>query len=123
MPALVRPREDAVFGGPLGDGPRPRAGSRSPTRPPERGVAIVFDRAVFPHAWLWQVYGGWRGHHHLALEAWTSHPMELEAAVGAGRARVLQPGEELATEVAFVLFGGLDTVTHVGGEDEGFAVR
>lgn len=49
--------------------------------------------------------------------------MELEAAVEAGRARLLQPGEELVTDVAFVLFGGLDTVGHVGGEAEGFVVR
>ena len=48
--------------------------------------------------------------------------MELGAALEAGRARVLQPGAELVTEVAFVLFGGIDTVTRVGGEAEGFAV-
>ena len=83
----------------------------------------MFDRDVFPHAWLWQVYGGWRGHHHVALEAWTSHPMEIGAAVEAGRARVLRPGEELGTEVAFVLHRGLDAVSHVGGEAEGFVVR
>ena len=83
----------------------------------------MFDRDVFPHAWLWQVYGGWRGHHHVALEAWTSRPMEIGAAVEAGRARVLRPGEELGTEVAFVLHRGLDAVSHVGGEAEGFVVR
>ena len=49
--------------------------------------------------------------------------MELEAALEAGRARVLQPGEDLVTEVAFVLYRDLDTVAHVGGEAEGFAVR
>ncbi len=119
--SLVRTREDGVFGGHWAlDLPEGwLALTDTATR---RGVAIVFDRRVFPHAWLWQVYGGWRGHHHVALEAWTSHPMELGAALEAGRARVLQPGAELVTEVAFVLFGGIDTVTRVGGEAEGFAV-
>jgi len=120
--ALVRPREDAVFGGHWAVD-LPEGWLALTDTAAGRGVAITFDRAVFPHAWLWQVYGGWRGHHHLALEAWTSHPMELEAAVEAGRARLLQPGEELVTDVAFVLFGGLDTVGHVGGEAEGFVVR
>jgi len=86
------------------------------------GVAIVFDRTVFPHAWLWQVYGGWRGHPHLALEPWTSHPMELEAARAAGRARVLQPGESLETDIAFVLFAGLDGVAGVRRKGDAFVV-
>ena len=77
------------------------------------GLPIVFDRAVFPHAWLWQVYGGWRGHHHLALEAWTSLPMDLEGAQSAGTARTLAPGGTLETRVTFVLYEGLDRVTGV----------
>ena len=120
--AAVRPREDAVFGGHWAVD-LPEGWLALTNMATRRGVAIAFDRKVFPHAWLWQVYGGWRGHHHVALEAWTSHPMELEAALEAGRARVLQPGEDLVTEVAFVLYHGLDTVAHVGGEAEGFAVR
>ncbi|HEY4752941.1 MAG TPA: hypothetical protein VIH37_06615, partial [Candidatus Limnocylindrales bacterium] len=78
-----------------------------------RGVAIVFDPEVFPHAWLWQVYGGWRGHQLLALEPWTGYPQDLEGAIAAGRARVLAPGERLETWVAFALHEGLDRVTGV----------
>ena len=78
---------------------------------------------VFPHAWLWQVYGGWRGHHHVALGPWTSHPMQLEAAEAAGRARILQPGEALETDVAFAVFSGLDAVTEVQRRVRGFVVR
>lgn len=118
----VRPREDAVFGGHWATDLREGWLALTDTAT-KRGLGIVFDRDVFPHAWLWQVYGGWRGHHHVALEAWTSHPMEIGAAVEAGRARVLRPGEELETEVAFVLHRGLDAVSHVGGEAEGFVVR
>ena len=88
-----------------------------------RGIAVAFDRDVFPFAWLWQVYGGWRGHHHLALEAWTSRPMDLEGAIAAGTARSLDPGEALETEVAFVLHEGLDAVRAVERVADGFVVR
>ncbi len=118
----VRAREDAVFGGHWATD-LPEGWLALTNTLTRRGVAIVFDREVFPHAWLWQVYGGWRGHHHVALEAWTSHPMELVAAIEAGRERVLEPDEELVTEVAFVVYRDLDAVTHVGGHAEGFAVR
>jgi galactose mutarotase-like enzyme len=88
-----------------------------------RGVALAFDRAVLPHAWLWQVYGGWRGHHHLALEPWTSHPQQLEAAVAAGRARFLEPGEVLETDAALVLVEGLDRVSAVERSGDDVRVR
>lgn len=120
--SLVRGREAAVFGGhwatDLPDGWLALTDTAS-----RRGVAIVFDRTVFPHAWLWQVYGGWRGHHHVALEAWTSHPMDLDGAMAAGRARTLAPGEVLETEVALVLHAGLDAVHGVDRTGEGIAVR
>jgi hypothetical protein len=88
-----------------------------------RGVALVFDHEVFPHAWVWQVYGGWRGHELLALEPWTSHPQDLEGAVAAGRARVLAPGERLETWVAFVLHEGLERVSGVERGEDGLEVR
>ena len=76
-----------------------------------RGVAIVFDREVFPHAWLWQVFGGWRGHQLLALEPWTSHPQDIDGALAVGQARELAPGHTLETGVAFVLHEGLARVS------------
>jgi hypothetical protein len=117
----VRPREAAVFGGHWATDLRDGWLALTDTSA-RRGVAIVFDPAVFPHAWLWQVYGGWRGHHHLALEPWTSHPQQLEDAVNAGRARVLAPGETLETEVAFVLYEGLVGVSTVERWPDGFIV-
>jgi galactose mutarotase-like enzyme len=119
---LVREREAAVFGGhwatDLADGWLALTDGST-----HRGVALAFDRQVFPHAWLWQVYGGWRAHHHLALEPWTSHPQQLEDAVAAGRARWLAPGESLETDAAFVLFEGLDRVESVDRVGGGFRVR
>ena len=120
--SLVRDRDAGVFGGhwatDLPDGWL--ALTDTATR---RGVAVVFDSQVFPHAWLWQVYGGWRGHHHLAAEAWTSHPMDLPGALAAGRARTLDTGAVLETDVAFVLHEGLDRVRDVQRIRGEFAVR
>ena len=118
----VRPASDAVFGGHWATDLR-RGWLALTDTATHRGVAMAFSTDVFPHAWLWQVYGGWRGHHHLCLEPWTSHPMQLGEAQAAGRARILQPGESLETEVAFVLFGGLDRVASVDREAGGFVVR
>jgi len=117
----ILPAEAAVFGGhwatDLADGWLALTDTAS-----GRGIALVFPREVFPHAWLWQVYGGWRGHHHLCLEPWTGYPMQLEEAAAAGRARVLGPGESLEAEVAFVLYGGLDRVTSVAARGAGFEI-
>lgn len=117
----VRPAADAVFGGhwatdlPAGWLALTDTASR-------RGLAIVFPRDVFPHAWLWQVYGGWRGHHHVCLEPWSAHPMQLDRAVEAGLARVLAPGESVEAEVAFIVFDGLDAVAVVERDGDVFRV-
>lgn len=119
---FARSREAGVFGGHWATD-LPQGWLALTDTATRRGVAIAFDRRIFAHAWLWQVYGGWRGHHHVALEPWTSHPMELEAARTAGRARVLAPGEAIETEVAFVLHAGLDGVTAVERRGDRFLVR
>jgi hypothetical protein len=75
-----------------------------------RGFGLVFDREVFPVVWLWQVFGGWRGYYHAAMEAWTSYPGTLADAVAAGRARVMQPGDIVETTVHAVLYGGVHGV-------------
>jgi hypothetical protein len=118
----VRPREAVVFGGHWATDLTGGWVALTDTSS-RRGVAVVFDRAVFPHVWLWQVYGGWRAHHHVALEPWTSHPQQLEEAVAAGRARVLQPGAALETEAALTVFSGLDGVTSVERSRDGLVVR
>ena len=120
--ARVLPRTAAVFGGHWATDLRAGWLSLTDTAA-RRGVALAFSREVFPHAWLWQVYGGWRGHHHVCLEPWTGYPMQLEEAAAAGRARVLAPGAALDAEVAFVLFEGLAGVASVEPAADGFAVR
>ena len=120
--SLVRGREAAVFGGHWATD-LPEGWLALTDAAARRGVAIAFDPGVFPHAWLWQVYGGWRGHHHVALEAWTSHPMDLEGAMAAGRARTLAPGERLETEVLFALHDGLGRVRSVERDGATVLVR
>lgn len=119
---LVRPATDAVFGGHWATG-LPDGWLALTDTATGRGVAISFPTAVFPLAWLWQVYGGWRGHHHVALEPWTSRPMQLDEAVAAGTARESAPGEESRAEVAFIVYGGVRGVAAVERAGDGFVVR
>lgn len=88
-----------------------------------RGLAIVFSLEVFRAAWLWQVYGGWRDHYHVALEPWTGHPMQLDDAVARGTADLLAPAETRTATVAFVVFDGKTSVTGVETAPEGVVVR
>ncbi len=91
------------------------AGWLAVTDPASRsGFAMSFDRTVFPVAWLWGVYGGWRGLYTVALEAWTAHPPRLDEVIAAGRERILAPGESLATELKFIAFDGIGSVAEVG---------
>jgi hypothetical protein len=90
------------------------AGWLAVTDPATRsGFAMSFDPLVFPVAWLWGVYGGWRGLYVAALEAWTAHPPRLDEVISAGRARTLEPGESLETEIRFIAFEGVDSVAEV----------
>ena len=77
------------------------------------GFAMSFDPDVFPVAWLWGVYGGWRGVYAIALEAWTAHPARLDEVIAVGRARTLAPGEAIETEVRFIAFDGVSSVEGV----------
>jgi hypothetical protein len=79
----------------------------------EAGVGFVFPREVFPVVWCWMVYGGWRGHHHVALEPWTGWPHQLDRAVAVGRHRTLAPGAALECETSVVLYHGVRTVSDI----------
>src|ERR1700756_696048 len=81
-----------------------------------RGFGLVFDRSVFPVIWLWLVYGGWRGYYQAIMEPWTGYPSALAEAVAAGRARSLKPDQTLATAVAAVLYGGVESVSRLGAD-------
>lgn len=76
--------------------------------------ALVFDREVFPHCWLFASYGGWRNHNVAVLEPCTGYPVNFEAMQAAGRQRTLAPGQTLATDVTFIVQQGIDRVAAVG---------
>lgn len=118
----VRAREAAVFGGHWAT--NLAHGWLALTDTTDRhGVAVAFETTVFKHAWLWQVYGGWRGHHHVCLEPWTGYPMQLDEAIAAGRASLLAPAESIETDAAFLLYQGVDCVQSVDSDGDGYAVR
>jgi hypothetical protein len=81
-----------------------------------RGFGLVFDREVFSVIWLWLVYGGWRGYYQAIMEPWTGYPSSLAEAVKAGRVRTLAPGEALETEVAAVVYGGVESVSRLAAD-------
>lgn len=66
------------------------------------GLALAASSA-FRGLWLWQVYGGWRGYHHVAIEPWTGYPITLRDAVAQGGALELGPGEEFEASLSLSL--------------------
>jgi hypothetical protein len=81
-----------------------------------RGFGLVFDRTLFPVVWLWMVYGGWRGYYHAIAEPWTGYPSPLADAVAAGRARVLDPGAVLETDVSAIVYEGVERVSRLADD-------
>jgi galactose mutarotase-like enzyme len=67
------------------------------------GLVFRFDREQCPWLWMWLVYGGWRGYHHVIVEPWTSFPVNLSEAVRQNTAVRLQPGRKFAAEVSLTL--------------------
>jgi hypothetical protein len=118
----VPPRDAAVFGGHWATELRDGWVALTDTLT-RRGLASTFPLGVFRAAWLWQVYGGWRGHYHVALEPWTGHPMQLDEAIANGTADVLAPGETREASVEFVVYGDRAAVTEVRRDGNSFIVR
>ncbi len=82
------------------------------------GFAMSFDPAILPVVWLWGVYGGWRGLYTVAIEPWTSYPARLDQAIAAGRHRTLAPGQALQTEIRFIAFVGLGSVSGIDADGQ-----
>lgn len=64
------------------------------------GLVVRFPIELCPYLWLWLSYGGYRGHHHIIVEPWTSYPMTLAGAVAASTSRCLKPGETFRADIA-----------------------
>ena len=68
------------------------------------GFLLSFPVEQCPYLWLWLVYGGWRGYHHVIVEPWTSYPVHLADAVRGGTSRKLAPGERFTAEVRAAIY-------------------
>jgi hypothetical protein len=86
------------------------------TDPDGSGFGVAFDERVFPVVWVWGVWGGWRGLYTVAVEPWTSWPARLDEVIAAGRQRTLDPGETLETELLYVAYEAMATVSGIDGD-------
>lgn len=77
------------------------------------GLGMVVPSDQFAGLWLWQVFGGWRGYYHVAIEPWTSYPITLHQAVSAGTAQWLIPGQPYHTSFTITGFEGKERVSHI----------
>jgi galactose mutarotase-like enzyme len=68
------------------------------------GFLLTFPLAECPYLWMWLVYGGWRGYHHIIIEPWTSYPNKLADAVRQNTHRTLAPGERFSVQVAATVY-------------------
>ncbi len=98
----VQSRSAGIFAGHFATGLR-AGGYSVEFRGEDLGLAFRFDREQCPYLWLWIVYGGWRGYHHVIVEPWTSCPVNLAEAVRQNTAVRLQPGRTFAAEVSLTL--------------------
>ena len=79
----------------------------------KEGVAMVFDKGIFRSAWLWLVYGGWRGLYTAAVEAWTGYPAKLSEAVEWGKYSLLKQREVLECDTMLMAYSGIGSVKSI----------
>jgi hypothetical protein len=77
------------------------------------GFLLQFPLDVCPYLWLWLTYGGYRGHHHVIVEPWTSCPVNLKEAVKQHTNRRLKPGEMFSVELRVTVDARPETVKRV----------
>jgi hypothetical protein len=68
------------------------------------GFLLQFPLDVCPYLWLWLTYGGYRGHHHVIVEPWTSCPVNLKDAFKQQTSRALNPGEVFSVELRATIY-------------------
>ena len=74
------------------------------------GFLLQFSKDDLPFLWMWLVYGGWRGYHHVIVEPWTSYPVQLSEAVRQKTSRRLEPGATFVTRIRATIYGGGETL-------------
>ncbi len=68
------------------------------------GFILQWPLELCPYLWMWLVYGGWRGYHHVILEPWTSYPNTLAGAVQEKTGRRLEPGGKFTVQVQATVY-------------------
>lgn len=79
----------------------------------KEGIGLVFPNEIFSSAWLWLVYGGWRGIYTAAVEAWTGYPAKLSEAIKNGKFSQLSPGETLTCETLLLVYTGFSEIESI----------
>lgn len=80
------------------------------------GAALVFPKEIFNCAWLWLVYGGWRGIYTAAVEAWTGYPAKLSDAVAGGKYSQLAAGQALECQTLLLAHSGFAEIEHISSD-------
>lgn len=73
-------------------------------------AGLRFDPHLFSSCWLFATHGGWNDLNVAVLEPATGYPFRIQSMIDAGRARILAPGESLATTVLFSVQEGLRSI-------------
>lgn len=73
------------------------------------GFLLKWPLEQCPFLWMWLVYGGWRGHHHVVIEPWTSYPNTLRGAVEQETNRCLEAGEIFSIEIQATVYARPET--------------
>jgi len=68
------------------------------------GFLLRFPLQQCPCLWMWLNYGGWRGHHHVILEPWTSVPVNLAQAYEQKTSRCLKPSEVFSVDISATVY-------------------
>lgn len=77
---------------------------------------LRFDPRVFSSCWLFASYGGWRNYNVAVLEPCSGYPLNFDEMLRHQRARILGPGETLATEVLFAAAEGFTSVGNIDAQ-------
>jgi len=86
------------------------------------GFLLTFPIETCPYLWLWLVYGGWRGYHHIIVEPWTSYPVHLADAVRSGTCLTLEPGAKFSVEVRATVYAKGESCEHALGRVQGMKI-
>ncbi len=79
----------------------------------DSGILFRFPIEKCPYLWMWIVYGGWRGYHHVVLEPWTGYPVNLAEAARKNRHTTLSPGQIFEARIEATIYHAPQTLEDV----------